>query len=225
LGGVVEDEAAGNVARRRLILDDAKHIKAALTDLANVGIKLSSNLQPDLNAAAKEIAVHWEGIFFSKEPTHGSWVLLALSAEPGTFENSIFFQDHCYDVAKLDDYSHMIRQVLALAGDQWRIKTVGVTNARRPAAAIELKQPVTVTIKAEPEVAPFELMHAKDFDWSIVFRLNERLPKAALGRFAIFLDGNATIVFLTPEKVRQLNSLCGYEFFYEEHPRDQDPRV
>jgi hypothetical protein len=64
-------------------------------------------------------------------------------------------------------------------------------------------------------------MHAKDFDWSVVFRLNDRLPKGALGRFAILCPGNATIVFLTPEKLRQLNSLCGYEFSYEEDPRDQ----
>jgi hypothetical protein len=68
-------------------------------------------------------------------------------------------------------------------------------------------------------------MHAKDFDWSIVFRLNERLPKGSLGRFALFLDGTATIVFLTPENVKRLNSLCGYEFSCEEYPRGQDAQT
>jgi hypothetical protein len=216
-GGVVGSD---NVATRRLILDDAKHIKAALDDLANVGITLSPIAKADLNATAENIAAELDGLCFSMEPTPGHWVLVALNAEPGTFENSICLDDHCYDVA-LGEYSYMIGEFIALAGDEWRIDSVYIENARHPGAAVDLKQPVRVTIKAEPEVAPFELMHDKDFDWSVVFRLNERLPKGALGRFAILWDGNATIVYLPPENVRQLNSLCGYEFLYEEDPRDQ----
>jgi hypothetical protein len=225
-GVVVRAGAWDDVATHRLELDRAKHIETALTDLANVGITLSPILKTALRATAEKIAALWEGgiSFFSREPTPGDWALLALSAEPGTFENSIFLQDHCFDVAQLHDFRHMIGEILALAGDEWSIQSVDVKDAPYPAAAIGWP-PLTVTINAEPEVAPFELMHAKDFDWSIVFRLNERLPKGALGRFAIFLDGNATIVFLTPENVRRLNSLCGCEFSYEENPRGRDAQT
>jgi hypothetical protein len=210
VGGV----AAPNSARRKLVPDDAKYIEAALTNLAGVGLKLTHPLQ----ATAEKIAAQWQGISFSADPTPADWIGIALSAEPGHFGNSIFLPDHCYDVAGLGDYSGMIASIISLARDAWPVESIDVKNTHRPGAAIEWHQPVTVTITAKPEVAPFQLLHAKDFDWSIVFRLNERLPKGAAGRFAIFLDGNATIVFLTPEEIQRLNLLRGFEFFYEENP-------
>jgi hypothetical protein len=69
------------------------------------------------------------------------------------------------------------------------------------------------------------LVNTKDFDWSIIFRLNERLPEQASGRFAIFLDGNATIDFLTPDQLRLLNFLCGQEFFDVEYPKGSNPEA
>jgi hypothetical protein len=36
------------------------------------------------------------------------------------------------------------------------------------------------------DCAPFDLIAAKDFDWSAVMRLNERLPSGATGRFPAF---------------------------------------
>lgn len=146
-GGVVGVTASDNVARRALILDDAKHIEAALTDLANVGIKLHPTGKTNL-AAAEEIAAHWhQGVVFTlRERTSGDWALLALSAESESFENSIVVQDHCFDVAQPGDYAQTISEIAALAGDQWRIQSVDVKNMRHPGA----KQPVTVTMKAEP---------------------------------------------------------------------------
>jgi hypothetical protein len=75
-----------------------------------------------------------------------------------------------------------------------------------------------IRIAAARELAPFDLTAGKDFDWSIIYRLNERLPNEVAARFAIFLDGNATIVFLTPGEIDNLNALCGHKFFYDESP-------
>ena len=208
--------ASGEPPQRRLTLNDARHIEAALADLATVGIAFNPGFSGDLKATAAAIAARWQGIWFSHEPTPGDWALIALSAEPGTFANAVHLDDHCFDVADLADYSRMIGEIVALAGDEWRIERVDVKNARCPGASLEWKQPMTVSIEATPPVATFELIHAKDFDWSLVFRLNARLPKEALGRFAIFQDGNATIVFLTLEKLRRLDALCGHEFLCED---------
>jgi hypothetical protein len=63
----------------------------------------------------------------------------------------------------------------------------------------------------------------KDFDWSVVTRLNERLPSAATGRFAAFFDGNATIVYLRPDQLTELGRLFGYDFISEVEPLEERP--
>jgi hypothetical protein len=59
---------------------------------------------------------------------------------------------------------------------------------------------------------------AKDFDWSAVTRLNERLPSGAAGRFAAFFDGNAIIVYLTADQLRELGKMFGHDFISEIEP-------
>jgi hypothetical protein len=206
----------GQPKRRRLVPDDARFIEAALTSLVSVGLKPVD--QDSFLTTAQQIAAHSEGIYFFREPASGDWALIALKAEHGHFKNSMRVNDHCFDVAGPDDYASMIANMVALAGDEWPIESVDVKFG--PGTSTPFEAPLIVTIRARPEVAPFQLMHAKDFDWSIIFRLNERLPKGTLGRFAIFLDGDATMVFLTPQQIAELNSLCGHEFFYEEKPED-----
>lgn len=205
-----------NRARRRLALDDVKHVEAALKELPNVGLRFFPDARANPRETAMDIVRQWEGIYFGKEPSIGNWALIALAGDPPPFENAAHYSDHCYDGITLEDYSSMVSEIIGLAGREWQVDEVEVRDARRPQDPIAHDHPVSVMIKAEPEVSSFELLNAKDFDWSIIFRLNERLPKEASGRFAIFLDGNATIVFLAPDQIRQLNSLCGYEFFYQE---------
>src|SRR5207247_3128812 len=71
--------------------------------------------------------------------------------------------------------------------------------------------------------APFDLIADKNFDWSVVTCLNERLPSGATGRFAAFFDGNATIVYLRPDQFEQLGRLFGYEFVSEIEPLPERP--
>jgi hypothetical protein len=198
---------------RRLVLDDARFIEQALHGLVDVGLKPVD--QDSFHATAQEIADYLKGISFSREPTSGTWAHIALSAERSPFRNSMRSEDHCFDGAELDSYEIMIANMIALAGDEWPIESVNVDYG--PHGSTPFESRLNITIKATPEVAPFQLLEGKDFDWSIIFRLNERLPKEAIGRFAAFLDGgSAIIVFLRPEQIAELNSLCGYEFFYEE---------
>jgi hypothetical protein len=202
----------GQTKRRRLLLDDARFIEDALTSLVSVGLKPVD--KDSFHTTAQKIVAHLEGISFPHEPTSGDWTLIALLAEHSPFKNSMRCNDHCFDGAGPDDYASMITNIVALASDEWPIESVDVKYGLGTSTPFEA--PLIVTIRARPEVPPFQLMHAKDFDWSIIFRLNERLPKGALGRFAIFLDGGATIVFLATEQIAELNSLCGHKFFYEE---------
>jgi hypothetical protein len=207
---------------RRFVLHNANvdHIEAALIGLANVGLKLTPSARGSLRATAERIAVEYEGYYFSSEPTPRDWVMIVLDGgSTKYFENAVWIQDHCYDCGGVNEYPEIISSIIALAGDEWQVEGVHMTNV------IGLKAPVTIAIKAKPEVPPFEIMADKDFDWSVVFRLNERLPEGALGRFALFLDGNGTIVFLTPGQIQQLNSLCGYDFHYQEYPEGQQTKT
>jgi hypothetical protein len=213
IAGVQSSDVIG---KRSLVLDDAKQIEAALIALARIGLRLNAAAKDSLHATAEKIAAQWEGICFTEEPTLEDWALLALSGEFGPFENAIFVQDHCFDGISLEDYRRMVTDIISLSGDVWPVENVSVEV--KPNSALGWKVPVTVTIKAKPDVAPFELVHDKDFDWTIICRLNERLPKGVLGHFAIFYDGNAYIVFLTPEEIRKLNSICGHDFDYAKNP-------
>lgn len=206
---------------RRLVPDDAGAIEAALRELPSVGLRFFPGEEDERRTMARDIAARWEGIYFGKEPTFGHWALIAMGGDPRPFENAIQYSDHCFDGFPMEDYSIMVAEIVGLAGDEWPIEGVEVTDARRHKDGL-LNDTISVAIAAKPEVSAFELQDAKDFDWSIIFRLNERLPAQASGRFAIFLDGNATIVFLPPDQIRQLNQLCGYEFSHEEYPEASD---
>jgi hypothetical protein len=209
---------------RRLVPGDAGEIEAALRELPSVGLRFFPGEGHDLRMMAKDIAKQWQGIYFGKEPTFGHWALIAMAGDPRPFENAIRYDDHCFDGVTMEDHSSMVAEIIGLAGDEWPIEGVEVMDARRPEDG-PLSGTIAVAITDKQEVSSFELRNAKDFDWSIIFRLNERLPNGASGRFAIFLDGSATIVFLTPDQIRQLNSLCGYEFFYKEYPEDSNPET
>jgi hypothetical protein len=202
--------------RRKIVLRDARHIEAALVELEKVGLKFNPDIEDSVRQAAEEIAEELQGISFSHEPTLGDWALIALSGEFQPFKNAISFSDHCFDGFEAEDFSSMISRIIRLAGNDWPFGYVEVRDAGRPEGPLQYEQPVTVTIHATPEVPPFDLIYAKDFDWSLVLRLNERLPEGVQGRFSIFWDGNARIVFLAPERLQCLNSLCGYEFLHEE---------
>jgi hypothetical protein len=82
---------------------------------------------------------------------------------------------------------------------------------------------VEIAIHQQGGGAPFDLIVDKNFDWSVVTHLNERLPSGATGRFAAFFDGNATIVYLRPDQLKELGDLFGYEFASEIEPLPERP--
>ena len=88
-----------------------------------------------------------------------------------------------------NEYAEVVASIMALAGEEWPSATVTATSVVRkgrygPSDRIE------ITIDQQGGCAPFDLMVDKDFDWSVVTRLNERLPSRATGRFVAFFNGS-----------------------------------
>jgi len=58
----------------------------------------------------------------------------------------------------------------------------------------------------------------RDFDWSVVTRLNERLPRRHQVGSRHFFDGSATIVYLKPDRLVALGRFLGGNFVSEIEP-------
>jgi hypothetical protein len=211
--------AVPTFSSRNLSVDDAPKIAAAISQLEKIGLK---PLFPEREfpKLAREMAEEFEGTGIPEPPLPLTWVDLALSGPAQVFANAIHFQDHCFDVADEADYAEIAASIMALAGEEWPSATVSATKVTRqgphgPSARME------IAIHGQGSSAPFDLIVAKDFDWSVVTRLNERLPSGATGRFAAFFDGNAIIVYLTPDQIVQLGKLFGYDFVSEIEPPEE----
>ena len=168
------------------------------------------------------MAEEFEGTSIPEPPLPLTWVDLALSGSAQVFANAIHYQDHCFDVAGEADYAEIVASITALAGEAWPRATVSATKVMRqgpygPSARMQ------IAIHGQGSSAPFDLTAAKDFDWSVVTRLNERLPSGATGRFAAFFDGNAIIVYLTPDQIEALGKLFGHDFISEIEPLEERP--
>jgi hypothetical protein len=206
---------------RKLSVDDAPKIAAAISQLAAIGLKPLFPEREFPEVARRQVE-EWEGIHIPEPPLPLTWVDLALSGSEQVFANAVHHQDHCFDVAGEGDYAEVVASIMALAGDEWLDATVSATKIVRegrygPSERMEIK------IEGPGGAAPFELIADKDFDWSVVTRLNERLPSGATGRFAAFFDGNATIVYLRPDQLTELGKLFGYDFISEIEPLEERP--
>ena len=207
------------VSSRNLSVDDAPKIAAAISQLEKIGLK---PLFPEreFSKLARQMAEEFEGTGIPEPPLPLTWVDLALSGPAQVFANAIHYQDHCFDVAGEADYAEVVASIMALAGEEWPSATVSATKVMRqgphgPSARME------IAIHGQGSSAPFDLIVAKDFDWSVVTRLNERLPSGATGRFAAFFDGNAIIVYLTPDQIEALGKLFGHDFISEIEPLEE----
>jgi hypothetical protein len=207
------------LSSRNLSVDDAPKIAAAISQLEKIGLK---PLFPEREfpKLAYEMAEEFEGTGIPEPPLPLTWVDLALSGPAQVFANAIHYQDHCFDVADEADYAEIVASIMALAGEEWPSATVSATKVMRqgphgPSARME------IAIDGPGGCTPFDLIAAKDFDWSVVTRLNERLPSGATGRFAAFFDGNAIIVYLTPDQLRELGKLFGHDFISEIEPLEE----
>ncbi|MEQ1695183.1 MAG: hypothetical protein ABL901_05005 [Hyphomicrobiaceae bacterium] len=120
-------------------------------------------------------------------------------------------QDHCYDGAEPADWADLIADVCELAGDTWQFE--GGDDAEVYETGVEVSDEYVVSFKAAPPIAPFSIIPAKDVDWSLIGRLNERLPVDCQGRFGWIGDGgSALVVFLGPDQIRRVSEFCGNDF-------------
>ena len=196
---------------RKLTAHDAIHIEKAFEALAHVGL-ITSDREVQPGDVAQRIATEWAGVSFSHEPHTGHWCLMALSSQPSVFTNALYCQDHCFDVATQADVTDLISEIVGLARPDWLVEAVEVRNASGAASPAQLGDTHAVHVKTRDGPTSFNIVHEKDFDWSLIPLLNERLPVNVTKRFAILLDGNAHIVFLTPEQICKLNALSGFDF-------------
>jgi hypothetical protein len=207
------------VSSPNLSIADAPKIAAAIAQLEKIGLK---PLFPEreFSRLAREMAAEFEGTGIPEPPLPLTWVDLALSGSAQLFANAVHYQDHCFDVADEADYAGIVASIMALAGEAWPRATVSATKVMRqgprgPSARME------IATKGQGSSAPFDLIVAKDFDWSVVTRLNERLPAGASGRFAAFFDGNAIIVYLAPDQIEALGKLFGHDFISAIEPPEE----
>lgn len=202
----------------RVSAADAGSIEQGLRSLTTAGLRFTPDGERSLAEIVHNIAEDFEGIAFSHTPTLCVWALLGIAwsdDEGGVFENAVHFDDHCYDVADEDSYSIMMLSLADLAKSAWTVDSVSVTNARNPNGPLKWGQKMRVNLVSTPPISPFELVHDKDFDWSVIRKMNAQLPPSVDERFAIFWDGDATIVFLTPDEIKKLNALTDVEFSVE----------
>jgi hypothetical protein len=212
---------SGFVSFRELSRDDAPKIAAAIAQLASIGLKPLFPERELLDVARRQLEED-EGCSIPDPPLPLTWVDLALSGPEQVFANAVHHQDHCFDVAGESDYAEVVASIMALAGDEWPRATVSATGIVRE-GRYGPSDRMAIAIHGPGGAAPFELLADKDFDWSVVTRLNERLPAGATGRFAAFFDGNATIVYLKPDQLKQLGELFGYDFISEIEPLEERP--
>ncbi|WFU13752.1 hypothetical protein [Bradyrhizobium sp. CB3481] len=209
------------MASRRLTADDAPKIAAAIPQLARIGLRPLFP-EEEFPALARRIAEEFAGTGIPDPPLPLTWFDLALTGPEQVFANAVHFQDHCFDVAGEEDYAGVVASIMALAGEEWPNATVSASSVQR-LGQYGLSHRIEIVIQGEGGAPSFDLIADKDFDWSVVTRLNERLPPGAAGRFAAFFDGDATIVYLKPEQIAELGKLFGSEFATEVEPLQERP--
>ena len=128
---------------RKLSVDDAPKIAAAISQLAAIGLK---PLFPEREfpEVARRQAEEWEGIHIPQPPLPLTWVDLALSGSEQVFANAVHHQDHCFDVADEGDYAEVVASIMALAGDEWPSATVSAKKVAKqgrygPSERMEIK--------------------------------------------------------------------------------------
>jgi hypothetical protein len=206
---------------RRLSVDDAPKIATAISQLVKIGLKPLFPEREFPEVAYRKIE-EYEGIGIPDSPLPPTWVALALMGSEQVFANAVNYQDHCFDGADEEEYAEVVASIMALAGEDWPSATISATSVARK-GRYGPSQRTEIAIDGQGGCAPFDLIVDKDFDWSVVTRLNERLPSGATGRFAAFFDGDATIVYLRPDQLKELGKLFGDAFISEIEPLPERP--
>jgi hypothetical protein len=211
----------GVASSQKLSVEHAPKIATAISQLAKIGLR-SLFPEEEFPELARRIAQELEGISIPDPPLPLTWLDLALTGSEQVFANAVHFQDHCFDVADEKDYAAVVAAIMVLAGEQWPNATVSASNIKREGRYGPSRR-MEIVIRGQGDASSFDLIVDKDFDWSVVTRLNERLPSEATGRFAAFFDGDATIVYLRPDQIEALGKLFGYDFVSEIEALEERP--
>jgi hypothetical protein len=207
---------------RELSMDDAPKIAAAISELTKFGLK---PLFPESEflELARQKAEEFEGLGIPEPPLPSTWADFALNGSVQVFANAIHYQDDRFDQAGEGAYAEVVASIMALAEEDWSSATITATRVVKAGRYGPSKR-MEIAIDGPGRASRFDLIEDTSFDWSVVTRLNERLPSGATGRFAAFFDGQATIVYLKPDQLDELSRLFGYSFISEIEPLQERPQ-
>ncbi|PXW63723.1 hypothetical protein [Methylobacterium sp. B4] len=197
-------------------------VEAALSGLIAAGLRLGPHYEGmDRRAVARAMAVHPEFAVGDANETlplteHGSdalsidilWSYRALADEiEDEFANAAIFVDHCYDGADEDTYRALFARLIALAG-VWTGR--GITVSRVPGLG-PYGHGFRVAFETQPAIAPITFPADKNFDWSLLERLDACRPAGETRRFRIAADGGAGLVlFVDDAEARTISTRLGW---------------
>ncbi len=180
-------------------------VAAALDGLIAAGLRLGPHYAGmDRRAVARAMAEHPEFAAGGENATlpltqHSPealsiailWSYRALAdGIEDEFANAMIFEDHCYDGADAEAYHALFARLIAVAG-VWTGR--GVTVAGVPGLG-PYGHGFRVSFETEPPIPPLTFPADKNFDWSLLERLDASRPAGETRRFRVAADGGAALV-------------------------------
>ncbi|BAU91037.1 hypothetical protein MPPM_2432 [Methylorubrum populi] len=179
-------------------------VEAALNGLIAAGLRLGPHYEGmDRRAVARAMAEHSEFAVGDGNETlplteRSSdalsidilWSYRALAdAIEDEFANAAIFEDHCYDGADEETYRALFTRLIDLAG----VWTGGVTVSRVPGLG-PYGHGFRVAFETQPPIPSLTFPADKNFDWSLLERLDACRPAGETRRFRVAADGGAGLV-------------------------------
>jgi len=185
-------------------------VEAVLNGLIAAGLRLGPHYEGmDRRAVARAMAEHSEFAVGDGNETlplteRSSealaidilWSYRALAdAIEDEFANAAIFEDHCYDGADEETYRALFTRLIALAG-VWTGR--GVTVSRVPGLG-PYGHGFRVAFETQPAIPPLTFPADKNFDWSLLGRLDACRPAGETRRFRVAADGGAGLVLFVED--------------------------
>ncbi|WP_375275508.1 hypothetical protein [Methylorubrum thiocyanatum] len=197
-------------------------VEAALNGLIAAGLRLGPHYDGmDRRAVARAMAEHPEFAVGDGNETlplteRSSealsidilWSYRALAdAIEDEFANAAIFEDHCYDGADAETYRALFARLIDLAGI-WTGR--GVAVAPVPGLG-PYGHGFRVAFETQPPIPPLTFPADKNFDWTLLERLDAGRPAGETRRFRVAADGGAGLVlFLDDAEARAIAALLGW---------------
>ena len=125
------------------------------------------------------------------------------------FQNALVFNDHCFDVAGVDDYEKLLRKILSTANNDWRPRLLRT----RERTGFFSAPKVQLAIEIDGSLHTLAIEGRKDFEPNLIAQLNALVPETVGAKFAWCGDGGTVmVVWLTPKEIAELSDYCGVVF-------------